>query len=76
MATEAMDRGGSPILTKGFYGGSFIESRIGLPPTELYNVGSSKDRQIVFYNGVAQLAGFRCLYELLEIWRGNEFLKI
>lgn len=57
MATEAMDRGGSPILTKGFYGGSFIESRVGLPPTELYNVGSSKDRQIVFYNGVAQLAG-------------------
>jgi len=57
MATEAMDRGGSPILTKGFYGGSFVESRVGLPPTELYNVGSSRDRQIVFYNGVAQLAG-------------------
>lgn len=57
MSAEAIDRGGTPILTKGFFGGSFIESRQGLPPTELYNIGDPTDRQIVFYNGIAQLAG-------------------
>lgn len=57
MAGEALDRGGNPVLTTGFYGGSFIESRVGLPPSVLLNVGDSHDRQIVFYNGVAQLAG-------------------
>lgn len=52
-----MDRGGSPILTRGFYGGSFVESRMGHPPSELLNVGDPHDRQVVFYSGVAQLAG-------------------
>lgn len=57
MTAEAIDKGGSPILTRGFLGGYSIESRQGIPPTELYDVGSPRDRQIVFYSGVAQLAG-------------------
>lgn len=52
-----MDRGGSPVLSTGFYGGSFVESRMGLPPSRLLNVGDPTDRQIVFYDGLAQLVG-------------------
>jgi len=57
MAAEVIDKGGAPIITKGFLGGYSVESRQGIPPTELYDVNSSMDRQIVFYSGVAQLAG-------------------
>ncbi len=67
MSPEAVDRGGTPILTRGFYGGSFSESRIGIPPSELLNVGDARDRQKVFYSGVAQLADLSTAYT--NYWR-------
>lgn len=69
MAAEAIDRGGSPILSKGFFGGSFQESRVGIPPSEYFNIGSAADRQIVFYSGMAELGGADSAYQ--SYWRAG-----
>ena len=64
---EALDRSGTPYLIVGFVGGSFSESRMGIPPSTLLNIGLECDRKTVFYNGIAQLAGPEGAYT--NYWR-------
>jgi hypothetical protein len=66
---ETIDKSGAPVLATGFVWGSSIESRMGLPPSELLNIGSAEDRQRVFYKGIAQLGSPDSSY--LNYWRPN-----